>query len=244
MKKLVSEGVVEDFYFMMEPSFQHFLPCPNMVQLWKSLNDWARKHNLIPTGNTNWCLKSAFHTLDCWARTSSTYDMVGLLYHDAYEALPRLEPLKVPDGFDEWQPDFEEREDYLRNFLTKFRAEMNDVDAFRDRKLAAQFINLARNRAEEYCDRLAQHYRSNGWKKVRDKKKFSEHLNWAVKFQVAGDSFTSIAEANDVSVPTVKKEVEKVLNMIALVRRTDVHRGPRAGRRQSIRAGILRSLAR
>jgi hypothetical protein len=69
-------------------------------------------------------------------------------------------------------------------------------------------------------------------------------LSWAVRLQVNKETFSSIADSEEVSVPAVKKAIEQVLELIGIQKREDSKPGRRLGQRESAHSKMLRQLGR
>lgn len=241
-----SEGLVSDIDFMFTTKYRFYPSCPYMTSLWEGLEDWAHRFNLIEKeGGRRWCLESAYYTLDAWAREPEHYKEMGLSALGTSESSPYLKPIDPPDGFDEWQPDWEERDVYLKNFEDEIKEDLKGIRLFKNHRRARRVVKLLLEEADEYCDRVERHYRENGWEKIRSRPEIVKHIKWTVGFQVQGKSFNEIGESEDVAAKNVKKEVEKILDLIGLSRRPNAGlRGRRPGQKDSPSAKITRRLGR
>lgn len=223
---------------------KYYPPCPWMYDFWKSIVYWAEQFNLVESDEQDkWLFESAVYTIDYWSKNPKNINDIGLLESSPYHK-QNLKTLEPPFGLPEWEAQYKERKIYLeeaKNFITE---ELNKIEFFKEnQKRLGLTVRQIFNEAEIYCDKVEKHFRSNGWKKVTVKKEFEKHLEWAIRFQVKEESYSSIAREYGVYASSVKKEVEEILGIIGLKRR-GLKRGRKKGQTTSETSKILKSLGK
>lgn len=158
------------------------------------------------------------------------------------EHSPYLKSIDHPPGLWEWQPEYEERSAYIKSQLERVEENVEAGSLLENPRIRRKLLSITQTAAEEYCDEVEKHYKAAGWEKIRDRKEIRKHLSWAVRFQVNKETFSSIAESEDVTVPAVTKAIEQVLELVGIQKREDSKRGRRLGQRESIRSKTLRQL--
>lgn len=223
---------------------KYYPPCPWMYIFWKSIVYWAEKFNLVESDEQDrWLFESAVYTIDYWSKNPKNIKEVGLLesspFHKQY-----LETIEPPFGLPKWKPQYKKRKVYLEEAKKIIKEDLNKIELFKknQRRLSLTASQIG-NEAEIYCDEVEKHFRSNGWKKVPVKKEFEKHLEWTIRFQIKEESYSSIAREYGVYASSVKKEVEEILRVVGLERRS-LNRGRKKGQKTSETAKILKSLGK
>lgn len=243
-KSLRDTGKVNAFDRLFVTKYVHYPKCPLLVNLRKALDAWKNRHNLIETPGKNWCLESAFYSLDHWTRSTTPFKEIGLSTFGTSEHSPYLKSIESPPGLWGWDPEYQERTAYIESQLERVRKGADDIGVLENTRILRKFLSIVQTEAEDYCNQVEKHYRANGWEKIRDRREIRKHLSWAVRFQVKKETLTSIAKSAGASVAGVKKEVEKVLELIGLQKREDSKPGRRLGQKESSRSKLLRELGR
>lgn len=222
---------------------KYYPPCPWMYIFWKSIVTWTEKFNLVESDfQDKWLFESAIYTIDYWSKNPKNIKDVGLLESSPYHK-QNLETLEPPFGLPKWEPQYKERKVYLEEVKKFVKETLNKIELFKNQRRLSLTTRQIISEAEIYCDKVEKHFRSNGWKKVTVKKEFEKHLEWAIRFQIKEESYSSIANEYGVYVSSVKKEVEEILKVIGLKRR-DLKRGRKKGQITSETAKILKSLGK
>jgi hypothetical protein len=243
--KAVASGKASEYDFLFETSYEHYPPCPKMLAMWRSLVAWAKykEHNLVEKeGYKKWLLETAFHTLDWWAthpQDPKTSFSLGFSYR---ERSPYIESLEPPPCLEVWRAEWEDEKDYIRRMRVKAARLINSYpEAFENTKLSSAYRKAFGDEVDKYCRDVKKHFKSKGWRQVRDKPERLKHIEWAVEFQVVGKKFTEISKTNKVDTSTVQREVENILNSIGLEKRRGLRGRPRGSKdspeswRQSIK---------
>jgi len=107
-------------------------------------------------------------------------------------------------------------------------------------KLKSTIVASLQDKVKFYCDEVLKVYDAqldaNGnptWKRAESKSDLARNINWTVKFQVLGITYSKIAKAAGLDVSTVKREVDSTLTLIGLPRRADAKPGRPAGSKDS-----------
>lgn len=179
----------------------------------KALRLWAKKRNL----DADWCLESAFSTLRMWSASERKPEV----FKPDTESIggPSVVGPQAPDGLPLYLPTALSRKEYLDDLRSK------DVP------------HGTLKRAQAYCSAVEQCYAKAGYPRCKagEKRKLRLHLEWAVRFQVCGESLENIANsigemvAGGIEKSTVLRGVYDLLRLIDLEKRADARRGRRAG---------------
>ncbi|MDX6443002.1 MAG: hypothetical protein QOH71_76 [Blastocatellia bacterium] len=241
---LRSAGIVDEIDFMFESKYEHYPPCPQVVELRGALDRWAARYNLNASVGKSWCLKAAFYTLDEWERSTENYKQIGFSTFGISDRSPYLKNIQEPPGLQEWDPEYEEREAYIGRVIKTTKVDAPAIRILENPKILRQLLANVRTEAHKYCDAVEGHYRQNGWEKIRNLESILKHLEWTVRFQVRKETLSAIANTANVTVPSVKKEVERILCLIGLEKRPDSRPGRPRGRRDSPSSLVMRQLGR
>lgn len=244
-QRLISEGIISEFDFLFETTYQHYLPCPQMKAFWNSLIAWAQTHNLVEkNGTKKWCLESAFNTLDWWVRYPQDRARTMLDGSGVKEHPPILEPPEQPEGLDRWRFDWEDEEVYIKRVMEEARRMIKDNLAFENPRLRNGYLALYREEAEKYCSQVRNYLKANNWQHPRERPKVLKHLRWAVLCQVNNKSYYSIEKADGICRSTVKREVEELIDRIGLVKNPLLSPQRRRASKDSPSVKVTRNLGR
>lgn len=222
---------------------KYYPPCFWMYSFWNSISSWMKKYNLEEIDkNEKWFFESIVYTVEYWSKNPSEIESVRLLQSELYHK-DYLKTLKPPINLREWQPQFKEREKYLEEVKEEAKKKLEKVDIFENRKILKSTLNEINIEIEKYCDEVEKYFRSHGWKKITVKKEYKKHIEWAIRFQIKKESFSSIAREYNVYPSSVKKETESILKLIGLKKR-EVKRGRKKGQKTSETAKILKELGK
>lgn len=200
----------------------------NVKQLILVIKGWAARNNL----SASWCIESCYWTIRMWSVMGGNprilyFDPIGT-HLELDEVADGVPP--PPDALPKYEPLFERRELYLEAIKSMAKKEIENSQI-----LIAGSANRRRDlimsiyeKAEKYCDSVEDYFlglkkkQKNGtgdeaiFRRVPDAKNLSRNLEWTVRFQVLGESFSEIAKKEEVDMSTVQRAVEGILKRIGL----------------------------
>jgi hypothetical protein len=202
---------------------------PKLLKVRKEIEQWADDNYLVTADD--WFCAIAFSTLQDWSQEE--FDGMWSLGH----GLPGA-PFRIPvcplEGFrEDYRADLVNRQWYLDVTFKRWLAGVEKECGFRS--LPPHLRVKAR---ESYEKTIAKHredveevYEKHRWKRSKYRKKFTQHLEWAIRFQVKGESYMDIASeltpgwtklpsdhGKDES--TVRKAVDELLDLADITRRS------------------------
>lgn len=241
--KLLSE---DGGYYLTSDIYSRFR-CPKIVALWKSLLRWSRKWNVAEKeGVDKWVIRTAFCTLASWSFKPQERGQLEWSYISGNDW--KENAVAPPEGLPEWLL-VESRDSYLARVQELVRDEIaaSQSQILKNERRAARFVKLVMDEAEAYCEQVRNQEQSKTEdKEVRDRPELIKHVEWTAKFQVKKQSLNSIAKAVGVNTSSVKREVDKALELIGIERRI-TRRGILPGTKKapmSVEKQILRHLGR
>jgi hypothetical protein len=218
-----------EHYFIRQP-WMLTGPAVSLVEtLEAEIESWAKTWNV----DAPWCRKTALETLHLWSCASR--EMTQLVFQ--YPVLagfvpPRLEP---PEGLPSYAAFEMTRDWYLEKIRSGAREAIAKSPLLRHgfSVKARAFVDSTLVEAKTYCDAVEAVYLEHDWKRCRqnEKKNLNQHLEWTVKFQVSGKTFSELAEDANVEQSTVSRAVRDILSILPLAKRPDSRPGRIRGRR-------------
>ncbi len=193
---------------------------------------WAGRWHL----EAEWCLDNACWTLDTFRVLPEDERTEWLIGGSSWIRLNDSEfaHLTPPSGFLVWDADYEFRAKYVERAERQIKEHIEQSPFLSNlkAKLKRGVIDEVMSKVNAYCDEVLKVYDAQvdsagnpTWKRAESKKDLLRNIAWAVKFQVREMNFSDIADAEKVSISTVKREVDNTLALIGLQRRS-TRRGP------------------
>jgi hypothetical protein len=205
---------------------------------------WVRSWNL----SAKWCIRAAFATLQFWSCSSREITELSFSLPSGGGGVPT--PPDPPKGFPNYPPYVMSQDYYLEMVRDRTLAAIRDNSLLRhgSRLQTKAFVESIVDKAKRYCRTVEEVYVESEWKRCRksEKKNLKQHLEWTVKFQVGGKTFSELAEAAHVEQTTVSRAVRDILSILPLTQRPDSKPGRIRGRKnkRSVEAAIRRDLER
>jgi hypothetical protein len=228
------EGLKKDFQsgrFDHDQAFSAFL---------YAFFDWTKHWNL----DADWLIFRALKTLNSWSKHKvfrENLQWSSLLYGIDD---PENEP-QPPKGFPVWNVLDESAQTYRLKITNQARNRIvqDEVLSQIEASHREHFIRQLEPVVKDYQERISEFYKALGYKPV-NRLELLKHIEWAVAFQVSGESFRGIAGSADVEPQAVSKAVKSVLSLIGLNQRlTQIGRPPGArdsGTRRVVRRKAVR----
>jgi len=232
-------------------------PDSKVTLLNRALTAWAANWHL----ESVWVFNCALKTLDRWSVLAEkapeqwSFDLErpterlhfsrlswGGLHHPAVAS--------PPDGLPDYEPLAVTRTSYLSRVRTRARDAASTPILKLNDTTRQNAVEAAVARGTEYCETVEAAYEQDGFARCRsnEKRNLKDHLEWTVRFQVKGETLTTIGTASDVESSTVLRAVNDLFTLIGLAKRADAHPGRRRGSQNSpeskVRSETLRRLGR
>ncbi len=115
-----------------------------------------------------------------------------------------------------WCPVDQSREDFKGRVEEDVRLQLKRVPLFQNARWAENSVKAALMEANKYCDRVEKSYRNCGWRKPKERPELITHLEWTVRFQVKEETLTAIADSAQVEISTVKRGIDRCLDLTRL----------------------------
>jgi hypothetical protein len=219
-----------------------FLNISHEGTLISELTQWTHKWNL----NASWVIEVAQNTLSAWTAFSEHIKNHSTSYKKwspvgssrQVNPIVNLQPLC---GLIPWEAETVTRERYIGYVKQTIRQRIRKDSLFShlSPKTKMAVVEELIKKFDNYCDQVLDAYLCQVdergcqlWKLTNTKADFARNIDWAVNFQVLGESFNQIAMANEVEASTVKRAVEDTLRLIGLQKR-EARRGRPKGSKDS-----------
>jgi hypothetical protein len=211
-----------------------------------NLLKWSRDWWL----DADWCREAGFESLRRYYRAVPSDSLSSNEFHHRFDLPTRGDldlTLPPPEGLEEYWPLFVSRDEYLEQVNDQASAEIHGVALFRlgESSHTRAFVKTIVAAAENYCVEVEKYLEKQGYirPKVGEKRNLTEHLEWAVLYQIAGLGWSRIAELTGVQPSAVQKAVTELLRLIDLPQRP-IAKGRPHGSKDSPSGSILRKLGR
>jgi hypothetical protein len=242
-RRLPIEAYTDDYSFPAE-AITPLAALPAYLREWHIdyLQGWAASNNLA----TDWVFECAYDTLQAWAFTPGRDDEEMLKPQWALSSYGGVLPQTPPPlaGMPEYTPGFTSRSSYLQEVRAVAIKAIESQPILSNSKLPQRnsFLDSILEKAEKYCAEVEAAHQQEAWVRQDELREQKEHVKWAVQFQVLEKSFSEIAETENVSVSTVSRAVNNILELIGLNRRPETGPGRKKGSRT--RSPILSRLGK
>jgi hypothetical protein len=217
----------------------------SMVQrLNADINAWSKTWNL----DAKWCRKTALASLGTWS--SSSREVTELIFQHPGGGGGVPTPIEPPDGFPRYIAYMMSRDSYLEWVESTALKVISDNSLLNHapRIKAKAFAESIVRKAIPYCRTVEALYVESGWKRYRknEKRNLKQHMEWTVKFQVSGKTFSEVAEEADVDQTTVSRAAREILAILPLAPRPDSKPGRIRGtkNKRQVESATRRALGR
>jgi hypothetical protein len=221
-------------------------PDSKVALLCSALRSWAVRWNLEEV----WIFSCAMKTLEQWSycaehapkQWASYLERPNERLHFArmsWGGLHRPVVPPPPAGLPDYEPLAVTRISYLSQ-VSAIAVDAANIPILRLANIPSpQVVADAAVRAtKSYCVEVEKCYEENGLVRCRgnEKRNLSDHLKWAIEFQIKSKTFSEIAEAtgkSGVEPSTVLRAVRELLRLIDLGKRSDAGPGHRRIRQRN-----------
>ncbi len=206
---------------------------PELPAVYKALDTWSQRWNLIESVADRWCLRLALITLKKWTSSNQLPELDVELDLPTLPPKPPTNPIGLPD----WNPLTTLREDYYWNVRWLIAQQFDEnlvLQHLGESHRQSNIDWIVKQKVEMYCNNVKKYYRSHGWVsgQRRWRKKLPTHMTWTVYCHVLGTPYNVVAKEAGVHLSTVKRAVEDVEDLINLAKR-NVPKGRRPGCKNS-----------
>lgn len=211
-----------------------------------SLLKWSRDWRL----DAEWCREAAYESLRRYYRAVPPDSLSINEFHYRFDLPTRGDldmSLPPPEGLEEYWPLFVSRDEYLNQVNDQALVEIHGNALLRlgESSHGRAFVKTIVDAAEKYCVEVEDALEKQGYvrPKAGEKRNLTEHLEWAVLYQIEGLGWSRIADLAGVNPSAVQKAVTELLKLIDLPQRS-IARGRPHGSKDSPSVSILRKLGR
>jgi hypothetical protein len=177
-----------------------------------AIEKWASDRNL----KAEWCKAAAYFTIQMWAKLDKPASFI--LIAPFYKGIARAQP---PAGLPLYRQEFS-REFYLKTLRDIAREAIKNHPLLKCAPASQQieFIDsiLESLAVTRYCDEVEALRKFTH----KEKRKLQQHLEWAVRYQIRGETLTDIAAERQLAgkrgstVPAIQMAVDEILTAINL----------------------------
>jgi len=208
----------------------------------RAIEEWCKRWNL----DAGWCTDVAFATLHAWSCSSREITKLFFQHPGGGGFVPTAPD--APTGIPKYTPYCESRETYLGYVRREAVSAIGKHPLLNQAPTAkaTAFIDSIVAKAEEYCGTVEDVYDKAGWIRSRSNEKLNlkQHLDWTVRFQVSGKTFSELAEAANLEQTSVSRAVRDMLSILPLEPRPDSGPGRIRGskNKRQVESAIRRDL--
>jgi hypothetical protein len=215
---------------------------PSGAAVIDSLLNWSRDWRL----DADWCREAAYESLaHCYCADSSA--SISLKeFHYRFDLPTRLNldmTLPPPEGLKEYWPHLISRAFYLEQVDDHAEAEIHLDPLLRlgESSHKRAFVKTIVAAAERYCVKVEKYLEKQGYTRPKRgaKRNLTQHLEWAVMYQIKGLGWSQIARLSRVKASSVQKQVVELLNFTGLSPRS-IRKGRPHGSKSSLSTSIKR----